>query len=111
MDTGKPRKTCVEVAGRRTFRTLLSTGCAKIKKKNSGAKGLRYEVIKKKTGTGLLIKTLVLIKQDWGQTYVLKSINYLAFSARTDHVPCTLALFHAQFPQITSSCHIGHMFL
>jgi hypothetical protein len=22
MDTGKPRKTCVEVAGRRTFRTL-----------------------------------------------------------------------------------------
>jgi len=24
MDTGKPRKTCVEVAGRRTFRTLPS---------------------------------------------------------------------------------------
>jgi len=37
IDTGKPRKTCVEVAGRRTFRILTSSQQAgiKIKKKSN----------------------------------------------------------------------------
>ena len=34
IDTGKPRKTCVEVAGRRTFRVLTSKVHKKKEKKN-----------------------------------------------------------------------------
>ena len=35
VDTGKPRKTCVEVAGHRTFRILTSSQLSGIQSKNS----------------------------------------------------------------------------